>query len=159
RPLQIDNFGPNGLATTPTLTVTAGNGGVYITDWDQGSNSDLTIGNITSTGPGNIRVVTANATGHKLLVRGNVSTRSGNTYPAADDNVDVGPGVTIGGAGFAGTVWMQANRDRATDGQTFTMDPTSAIITSSTANTSVPLTSLRTPTTQAVYLDIEGDAG
>ncbi len=159
RPLQIDNFGPDSVAATPpTLTASAGDGGIYVVGWDQNGN-DLTTGNLAATGAGSIRVVAANAGGHNLWVEGNVSAVSGNIYLAADDNLNVGPGVTIGGIGFSGTVWMSANRDRGTAGQTFTMDPTSAIVTSSLVNNTVPLTNLRTPTDQAVYLDISGDAG
>ena len=150
RPLQTR--APNAAAT---VGLTAGNGGIYLTDW----NTPLNVTGATATGAGNIRIVTANVGGHNLNILGNVSTGSGNIYLASDDNLTVGAGVTIGGAGFSGTVWMQANRDRGTAGQTFTMSPTSAIVTSNTTNNNIPLTSLRTPTDQAVYLDISGDAG
>ena len=82
---------------------------------------------------------------------------SGNIYLAADDNFEVtGANTTIGGAGFSGTVWMQGNRDLSTNGQPteFTV-ATEAIVTSNTTNQSVALSS-RTPTTQAVYMDIGG---
>src|SRR5207253_141288 len=73
----------------------------------------------------------------------------------ADDNFVLNPNLTIGGAGFSGTVWIQANRDQATAGQPLTMGPGSSIVTSSTVN----LTGTPTPTTQAIYLDISGDPG
>ncbi|MFO0796528.1 MAG: tandem-95 repeat protein [Gemmataceae bacterium] len=156
RPLQLDNAGANdAVNSVPNLTATAGTGGVYATVWDAVAASDLTLGTVTAQGAGAIRVVTANSGGHNLWVTGNVSTGSGTIYLAADDVINVGPGVVIGGAGFSGTVWMQANRDQGTAGQTFTMDPTSAVVTSSTVNAAGP----RTPLTQAVYLDISGDQG
>jgi len=157
RPLQLDNFGANGAVNVdPNLTAAAGSGGVYAVVWDSAGNHDLTTGTISAQGAGNIRVVTANAGGHNFWVNGLVSTGSGNIYLAADDNLEVEANVVIGGPGFSGTVWMQANRDQSTAGQTFTMTPTSAIVTSSTVN--VP-TGPRTPNTQAVYLDISGDTG
>ena len=58
---------------------------------------DLTLMDATSTGAGNIRVVTANASGDNLFVNGNVSTGSGNIYLAADDNLAVEDNVVIGG--------------------------------------------------------------
>ena len=54
---------------------------------------------------------------------------------------------------------MQCNRDLGTAGTPFIFSSTSSIVTSNTTHTA-GLTSLnRTPTTQAVYLDISGDAG
>ena len=156
RPIQIDSFGPDGQAAIPTVTAAAGDGGVYLTDWDQNAINDLSLGTISATGPGNIRIVAANAGGHNLFVEGNVSAASGNIYLAADDNLNVGPNVVIGGPGFSGTVWMQANRDQGTAGQTFTFDPTASIQTSNTTNVN---TDIRDPSTQAVYLDISGDTG
>ena len=121
RPLQLDNFGLNAeVNTVPNLTASAGTGGVYATVWD-GNATDLTTGSITAQGAGDIRVVTANAGGHNLWVNGPISTGSGNIYLAADDNIDVLGNVVIGGGEFRGTVWMQANRDQGTAGQTFTM--------------------------------------
>src|SRR5262245_27627223 len=156
RPLQLDNFGANGAANPdPNLTAAGGTGGVYATVWDANA-TDLTTGPLSALGVGNIRVVTANATGHNLWVNGPVSTGSGNIFLAADDNLDVGANVVIGGPGFSGTVWMQANRDQATAGQTFLMATSASIVTSNTTN--VP-TGPRTPATQAVYLDISGDSG
>ena len=156
RPIQIDNFGPDSVAATiPTPVATAGTGGVYVTGWDQNGN-DLTLGNISAQGAGNIRVVGGSAGGHNMWIRGNISTGSGYIYLATDDNFDIGPGVTIGGAGFSGNVWLQANRDPASAGQPLTMSATSAIITSSTVN---QITTSRNQSTQAVYLDIHGAQG
>ncbi len=154
RPLQLDNFGinstPNSVAN---LTAAAGSGGVFATVWDAGSNHDLTTGNISATGAGNIRVVAANATGHNIWVEGSISAESGSILLGADDNFVIGPNVVIGGAGFSGTVWMQGNRDQATAGQPFTMDATSSVVTSNTTNVD---TAGRNPTTQAVYIDMSG---
>lgn len=144
RPIQTSS-----PAATATANLTAANGGAFLVDWG----SPLIVTGATATGAGNVRVVTANVGGHNLVIYGNVGTGTGNIDLAADDNIVVGPNVTIGGAGFSGTVWMQANRDRGTAGQTFTTDPTSAIVTGSVVNAAGP----RTPTTQAVYLDIAGD--
>jgi hypothetical protein len=157
RPLQIDNFGVNSAASSvPNLVASVGSGGLYVTDWDNAATHDLTTGALSASGAGNIRVVAANASGHDLWVRGNVSTGSGNIFLAADDNVDVGANIVIGGNGFSGTVWMQANRDQATAGQPFNMDPTSSIVTSNTSNVA---TASHNQSTQAVYLDISGDQG
>ncbi|MBO0698235.1 MAG: hypothetical protein J2P46_07565, partial [Zavarzinella sp.] len=147
RPIQsaVPNSGTS-------VNLSAGSGGIYWTDW----NAPVSLAGATATGAGNIRVVTANTTGHNLTVAGKVTTETGNIYLAADDNISVSSGVTIGGAGFSGTVWMQANRDQSTAGQSFTMNANSSIVTSNTTNVATPN---RTPTTQAVYLDISGDQG
>ncbi|QEL17930.1 YDG domain-containing protein [Limnoglobus roseus] len=157
RPLQLDNYGTNGTpAAVANLTGTTGSGGFYAVGWDAAGSHDLTTGVITAQGAGGIRVATGNAGGHNLYAIGNISTGSGTIYLAADDVLGIGPNVTIGGAGFSGTVWLQANRDQGTAGQAFTMDATSAVVTSNTTNT---VTANRTPATQAVYLDISGDQG
>lgn len=154
RPIQTSNFvGTDNVADESTVTLIAGGGGIYLTDW---ITSDLTIAGATASGAGNIRIVTANAGGHNMFISGNVNTGSGNIYLAADDNLIVGPGVVIGGAGFSGTVWMQANRDNGTAGQEFTFFDTASIVTTNTTNVA---TGSRTPLTQAVYLDIAGANG
>ncbi len=156
RPLQIDNFGPDSAAAVPpTLSASAGSGGIYVTGWDTNGTNDLTTGTLTATGAGGIRVAVANQTGHNLWVRGNVTTGSGGIYLAADDNMDIGPGIVIGGPGFSGPVWLSANRDLSTVGQPIQFDSTASIMSSCTINQNIVLSS-RTPTTQAVYMDIGG---
>jgi autotransporter-associated beta strand protein len=152
RPMQTSSFGTDAVGGS-VYTLVGGDGGVFLTKW---AGIDMTLASASATGPGGIRVVAAAAAGSNLFVTGNVTATTGNIYLAADDNFVVGPGVTIGGSGFTGTVWMQANRDLGTAGQPLTMSPTSAIVTTNTTN--VP-SGTRTPTTQAVYLDISGDAG
>lgn len=157
RPIQIDNFGTNSAPNAvPNLTANVGSGGLYVTGWDSSGNLDLTTGNITAQGAGSVRVVAGNSGGHNLWVAGNITTGTGNILLGADDNLDIVAGVTIGGGSFAGNVWIQANRDLGTAGQTFTMAPTASIVTNSTTNVA---TTVRTPDTQAVYLDIGGDTG
>ncbi len=161
RPLQFDNYGLDGGVNTvngvtvPNLVASAGAGGLYVTDWDSTNSHDLTIGTVTATGAGNVRIVTANATGHNQWIVGNVSAGSGYIYLASDDDIHVLPNAVIGGTGFSGSVWMSANRDVATNGQPIVFDPTASVVTSSTANQNVALAS-RTPTTQAVYMEIGG---
>ncbi|HZZ80061.1 MAG TPA: autotransporter-associated beta strand repeat-containing protein, partial [Gemmataceae bacterium] len=155
-PIQATNFGTDGVAGGSNFTLNAGDGGVYLTDW---GGTDLTLAGASATGSGNIRVASANATGHNLWITGSVSAVSGNIYLVSDDNIDVsGSNTIIGGTGFSGTVWMQANRDQTTAGQTLTMSATSSIVTTNTTSSNVAPAS-RTPTTQAVYLDISGDQG
>ena len=152
RPIQATNFGTDGNGGS-TINLTAGDGGAYFTKW---GGIDGTLTGAIATGPGSIRVVSAAAGGSNLHVNGNVTAANGNIYLAADDDFTVGPAVTIGSASFAGTVFIKANRDVGTAGQPLRMNPTSAIITS---NTTIFPTGTRTPTTQAVYLDIAGDQG
>ena len=152
-PIQTTNFGTDTQLNGSNFTLNAGDGGAYLVDW---GTVDVTLNSATATGPGSVRVVAGSGTGHNLYVNGNVSAVSGNIYLAGDDNIAVSAGVVIGGAGFSGTVWMQANRDQGSVAQTFLFDPTASIRTSNTTN--VP-TGTRTPATQAVYLDISGDQG
>jgi hypothetical protein len=148
RPIQTRNPNEN-----VPLSITAGSGGIFLTDW----NGDILLNQAVADG-GDIRVVTADVGGHNLTIAGQVHSGNGNIYLAADDNLIVNAGVTIGGTrtingtptAFSGTVWMESNRDRGTRGQPLQMDATASIITTNTTNTSVLTTSLRTPTTQAV---------
>ncbi len=152
-PIQTTNFGTDAVAGGSNFSLNSGSGGVYLTDWGA---IDLTLTDASATGAGNIRVVTGNASGHNLYVTGNVSAVTGNIYIAADDNLEIhGATTVIGGAGFSGTVWLQGNRDVSTGGQWVQFDSTASIVTSSIVNQSVAL-SARTPTTQAVYIDIGG---
>ena len=143
-PIQTDNYATgDNLAGGNTLYLTGGSGGVYLWDW---GGTDLSLTQATATGAGNIQVVTANAGGHNLFVTGNVSAESGNIQLWSNDNITVGPGVVIGGAGFSGTVMLSANRDKATAGQTLSMDATSSILTSNT-------------TSNAALINLYGDPG
>jgi trimeric autotransporter adhesin len=155
RPLQSTNFGADSLGSSD-FTLNAGSGGVYLTDW---GNIDVTLSAVSVIGAGNIRVTTASGVGHNLDVAGNIVAASGNIFLAADDNLSVTGSSVIGGPGFSGTVWMQANRDLATAGETFTFSSTSSIQTTNTDNVAGVADASRTPTTQAVYLDISGDPG
>ncbi|WP_020473898.1 Ig-like domain-containing protein, partial [Zavarzinella formosa] len=159
RPMQVSNIGTDsgvtGVASNSLFSLNGGDGGVYLTKWNT---IDLTLTGASATGTGNIRIVSANASGDNLYVTGNVGAVSGNIYLASDDDVGIQGTSMIGGPGFSGTVYIQGNRDRGNP-QPLKMDSGTSIITSNTTNTSVPLTQFRTPTTQAVYLDISGDAG
>jgi autotransporter-associated beta strand protein len=155
RPMQTLTRGSD-LAEDAIVTAVAGTGGVYITKW---GGADATLVEMSATGAGNVRYVAANVGGNGFFIFGDIKAQSGNIYIAADDDITFGGNgraVTVGGAGFSGTVWMQANRDQGTAGQGFTMAKEASIITSNTTNVD---TTTRTPTTQAVYLDISGDAG
>ncbi|HVK07612.1 MAG TPA: hypothetical protein VM597_02430, partial [Gemmataceae bacterium] len=63
RPLQLDNYGTNGGAgganPDPNLTAAAGAGGMFATVWDTAGNHDLTVGNVSAQGAGDIRIVAA----------------------------------------------------------------------------------------------------
>ena len=155
RPIQIDNFGINGVNSTPQLSGVAGDRGFYVVGWDAAATRDLTAGDISVTGPGGIRVVSANAAGHNLYVTGTITGGSGVIHLAADDNLDIQPNAVIGGTGYSGSVYIQGNRDRGTGGQPVTFDKTASIVTSSTANQDIAVDS-RTMTSQAVYIDIAG---
>ena len=155
RPMQSSSFGAD-VINGSTYSLAGGDGGVFLTKW---SGTDMTLTGASAIGAGNIRVVAGNVGGSNMFVTGNVSAQTGSIYLAADDNFEVRGTTVIGGAGFSGTVWMQANRDRGTAGQPFAMAPTASVVTSSTTNNAVPLTLKRTPTDQAVYVDISGDAG
>ena len=139
RPLQLNS------PATATLSVTAGNGGVYAVDWAVvGAGGTLTLAGATATGPGGILVVAANASGHDLTVAGPVTTGSGNILLAADDNfVDSAP---IGGSGFSGSVYFGANRDQGNTG-TFTMSAGATPAASGSITTSN--TSVFNPATQS----------
>ena len=151
-PIETTNFGSDGVGDS-NFSLNAGNGGAYLTDW---GSIDVTVTGASATGPGNIRIVTGNASGHNLWVTGNVSAVTGNIYLASDDNLEVeGPSTVIGGAGFSGTVWMQGNRDQSSTGQPTSFQSGDSIVTSNTTNTTTALAA-RTPTTQAVYIDIGG---
>ena len=123
-------------------------------DWG----TPLNLTGATAIGAGNIRVVTANVAGHNLTVAGNVNTGSGSIYLASDDNIAVNAGATIGGAGFSQD-GLDASEPGPQDRPRPSRCKASAIVTSNTTNNVVPLTALRTPTDQAVYLDISGDVG
>ena len=155
RPLQSTNFGSDSQGGSD-FTLNAGSGGVYLTDW---GNIDVTLAAVSASGAGNIRVVAASSSGHSLDVVGNIVAASGNIYLAADDNLSVTGSSVIGGPGFSGTVWMQANRDLGSAGETFTFSSTSSIQTTNADNVADVAAGSRTPTTQAVYLDISGDPG
>ncbi len=153
-PIETTNFGADGQASS-NVTLNGGGGGVYLTDW---GTIDVTVVGASATGSGNIRIVTGNASGHNLWIDGNISAVSGNIYLASDDNLEVtGTNTVIGGNNFSGTVWMQGKRPRdlGTTGQPNSFGATDSIITSNTTNQSVAL-SARTPTTQAVYMDVGG---
>jgi trimeric autotransporter adhesin len=151
-PIQATNFGADGTGNS-NFSLNGGDGGVYFVKW---SGIDMTLTGASATGSGNIRIVTANAGGDNMFVTGSVSAINGNIYLAADDNLEVhGASTVIGGASFTGTVWMEGNRDLATTGQPVKFDSTDSILTSNTTNQTIPL-SARTPTTQAVYIDIGG---
>ncbi|HLX61163.1 MAG TPA: C25 family cysteine peptidase [Planctomycetota bacterium] len=151
-PIESTNVGSDASGGS-TFKLNAGDGGAFLTDW---GTVDVTVGPSSATGPGSIRIVSANASGHNMFVTGNVSAVNGNIYLAADDNLSVtGATTVIGGASFTGTVWMQGNRDVSSLSQFTSFASTCSILTSSTANQAVAL-SARTPTTQAVYMDIGG---
>ena len=132
RPIQTDS-----PASGTSFTLSAGSGGLYVVDWG----NPIIVTGATATGAGNVLVVAANAGGHNLTLAGNASTGSGNILIAADDELVIDPGVTIGGSGFSGQVYLGANRDQGND-QIILDEGT--IVTSNTSvynNTGNPLTS------------------
>ena len=156
RPIQAVNFGTDAVAGGSNFTLSGGSGGVFLVKF---GGVDLTLAGASATGAGNVRVVTGNVGGNSVYVTGTVTAGSGNIHLAADDDFRILAGATIGGAGFSGNVFLQANRDLGTAGQPFTMEAGAKIVTTSTAGTPGLASLARTPATQAVYIDIGGDAG
>ena len=135
RPIQA--AGP----TVTALALSAGSGGVYFVNWGNSSSNATSLNSATATGAGNVLMVAANQGGNNMSVAGNVSTGSGNIFIATDDNLVINSGVTIGGAGFSGTVYLACNRD---EGNTGTLTDGGTITTTNTSvynNTGNPLTS------------------
>jgi autotransporter-associated beta strand protein len=130
-PLQTQNIG-NANEFSSNFGLSAGDGGVYVTDWGTTAVSlDNPLGGnaVSATGPGGIRVVAANASGHNLFVAGPVTAVAGNIFIAADDKLTIA--APIGGPGFSGTVYLGANRDQGNAGQ---MDMSMGSITTTNAS-------------------------
>ena len=124
--------------STNTETLTAGSGGIYFVDWG----NPLTLDGATATGAGNVEVVAANAGSHNLTVAGTVTTGSGNIVLAADDNFLVNSGVTIGGSGFSGDVYLACNRDT---GNTETLTDSGTITTTNATASAVVIEGFHDP--------------
>jgi len=139
RPVQLDNYGINGdVNTDPNLSATVGSGGLYVLAWDSAGNRDLTTGNLSAQGAGNILVAAGNAGGHNLWVNGTITTGSGSISLYADDEFFMTGTGKIGDAGFSGTAFLLANRD-AGNGQAITMRDGAAILTSNAGADAVHL--------------------
>lgn len=100
-PIQTDN-----LSSLGTATLSAGNGGIFLTDW---GGADLNIAQAIATESGAVQLVAANAAGHNLTIAGTVTTGSGDIVVLVDDELTING--TIGGSGFSGKIRVQANRD------------------------------------------------
>lgn len=105
-PLQTGTFGTDTTQDNNKAILTAGNGGIYLSDWIA---SDLTIASASAT-KGDIQLFSANAAGSNLFVSGTVFTGQGNIFIATDDDLYL-DGATIGGPTYAGTILLMANRD------------------------------------------------
>ena len=152
RPIQAAAFGAKILQTSANSTLgsaalAAGSGGIYFVDWSpaNAANSSMTLNSAISYG-GDIRVVTAQATGHALFVDGPVWTESGSIEIYSDDDIIL-QGATVGGiyqgVAFSGKVSMAANRDAANE-QTLAMESlggiSSSIVTTNTSSSAIVLT-------------------
>jgi autotransporter-associated beta strand protein len=134
RPLQTDSYAANdSKAGAANLTMSAGSGGIFITDWGANGNNDISVHQATATGAGKIRVVAANAGGHDLFIDGPVTTGSGAVQLYADDDLILTANAQIGGAGFSGTVDLEGDRDNA-NGQFIYMAAGSTIVTSNSSS-------------------------
>ena len=142
RPIQTTNFAGSSVNQS-IFNLNAGDGGAYLTDW--GPNG-VTVQSASATGPGNVRIVAANASGHNMFVTGSVTAGSGSIYLAADDNMTIT--APIGGGSFSGTVYIAGNRDL---GNTVNLDMNagSSISTSSTLSNAVVLEGFNTNGTAA----------
>ena len=132
-PLQTANFGTDGTAKASNATLTAGLGGIFLTDW---STVDLTIANATAAG-GDIQLFSGNESGHNLFATGTVFTGNGNIWLAADDDLHI-EGATIGGSTFGGTIKLEANRDGGNE-QRILMDGLTTVQTTNTSATAVQM--------------------
>ncbi|HLX61924.1 MAG TPA: autotransporter-associated beta strand repeat-containing protein, partial [Planctomycetota bacterium] len=128
----LNSLAPSGNSET----FTAGAGGIYFIDFGQ----PLNLKGATATGS-DVMVVAGNASGHNLVVTGNVSTTNGNIVLAADDDFTVNSGVVIGGAGFSGGVYMAANRDT---GNACNFNMNGSIVTSNNSASAVTIEGFHT---------------
>jgi hypothetical protein len=141
-------------AGSSTASLTAGSGGIYLTDWGP---LDLTVTNAAATGAGNIQITSANystsntnpTAGSNLYVNGPVTTESGSIVLRADDELNLGPNAVVGeaaaGGGFVGTITLQANRDGVQE-QRLKMDPAAVVRTDNTTAAAVLMTDTATDT-------------
>ncbi|MBX7106065.1 MAG: autotransporter-associated beta strand repeat-containing protein [Gemmataceae bacterium] len=149
-PIQTDMFGSDGQSSitpnTPnglqSASLVAGTGGIYLNDW---GGVDTVISQAVATGAGDIRIFAANAGGSNLFVTGNVKADTGNILLSADDDLFIGPSVTIGGATFSGTVLIQGSRDLVNE-QRVSMDALSSIVTTNNSAAAVTITCSATDT-------------
>ena len=141
-------------AGSSTASLTAGSGGIYLTDWGP---LDLTVVYAAATGAGNIQITSANystsstnpTAGSNLYVNGPVTTESGSIVLRADDELNLGPNAVVGeaaaGGGFVGTITLQANRDGVQE-QRLKMDPAATVRTDNTTAAAVLMTDTATDT-------------
>ena len=179
RPIQLDAYAAAKGQNDADMSLSAGSGGIYITEWGNATNDAITLDSATATGAGNVRVVSANAGNHNMYVDGPVTTGSGSIALYADDDLILttslvnGGAALIGGPGFSGTVDLQANRDLGNE-QVLDMGAGTSIVTSNTspnavylqANSSVgsadttdPLSNTLIPTGGVVLTSITTGAG
>jgi hypothetical protein len=118
-PLQLN-------ATQEGLTLAkAGTGGVYITDWGAGESNF----SAEAAGSGDVQIWTGNGTNNGIIVVApGINTGTGTISLRSDDNLFVnGP---IGGPGFAGPVFLEANLDGANSQGIRMSTPANSITTS-----------------------------
>ena len=145
RPIQTQNNATADALNKSKAMLMAGNGGIFLTDWDP---LDLTISQAIATGAGKIQIIAANAGSHNLFIDGPVSTGSGSISLSSDDDMTLTSNAAIGGAGFSGTVTLTGNVDAGNE-QRITMNAGSSIVTSNNSANAVLLTIKATDTNAA----------
>lgn len=131
------------------MILTAGSGGIYVTEWGTATDDAITVDSATATGAGNIRIVSANAGTHNMYVDGPVTTGSGSIALYSDDDLILvtNPftqtaaligGTDVIGETFSGTVDLQANRDLGNE-QILDMGVGTSIVTTNASANAVSL--------------------
>ncbi len=149
RPLQLDAFAPAKGLNDSDMALTAGSGGIYVTEWGTDTNDAITLDSATATGAGNIRVVAANAGTHDMYVDGPVATGTGSISLYSDDDLILTTslltntpaligGTDLLGETFSGPVDLQANRDLGNE-QILDMGVNTSIVTTNSSANAVSL--------------------
>jgi hypothetical protein len=96
------------LFRTGNLFVEAGTGGIYM---QETAPNDTAIHLATAKGSGSIDIISSAADGNNLRVVGLVTTQTGDISIRADDDLRVTSTAVIGGSGFSGKIFLEANLD------------------------------------------------
>src|SRR5262249_6023322 len=114
---------------TQNVTVTAGTGGAFISDSGaQPTNFTVTVAS------GDIDLFSEDLGNNGITVVAPLNTPSGNISIRADDSVLIK--APIGGVGFGGTIFVEANRDGG-NGQVIQIDAGSPVITTNSSTSAI----------------------